>query len=183
VVEVHRNVLIYLEIIDAFNRGDLDSVRAGIVEDFVYRIPGQNPIAGEYRGIEGFAGILRRLRDETDGTIAQSPSSVLADDDNLIARARVSAERNGKRLDTENCYAFRFIDGRLADARCFSLTQSRLTASSRDWAPGVAPPGGNFRILSMNKNRPVVERPIASWPNCRNQRPRRPMDTAPRRAG
>ena len=44
---------------------------------------------------------------------------MLADDENLIARARVTAQRDGKRLDTENCYAFRFVDGKVADGQVF----------------------------------------------------------------
>jgi ketosteroid isomerase-like protein len=85
----------------------------------VYRIPGRSRVAGEFRGIDGFAAILRRLRDESGGTIALEPLTVLADDQNLIARCRVTADRPGKRLDTENCYAFRFVDGKLADGTVF----------------------------------------------------------------
>ena len=55
----------------------------------------------------------------SNGTIAPTPTSVLADDDNLIARAQVTAERAGKRLDTENCYAFRFVDGKVTDGQVF----------------------------------------------------------------
>jgi ketosteroid isomerase-like protein len=87
--------------------------------DVVYRIPGRSRVAGEFRGIDGFAEILRRLRDESDGTIALEPLTVLADDRNLIARCRVTADRRGRRLDTENCYAFRFVDGKLADGTVF----------------------------------------------------------------
>jgi ketosteroid isomerase-like protein len=117
--DLHPNVSTYLNAIDAFNRDDLDAVRAFVSEAVVYRIPGNNTVAGEYRGIDGFAGILRRLRDETDGTVALTPTAVVADDDNLIARARVTAERRGKRLDTENCYAFRFVGGMMVDGQVF----------------------------------------------------------------
>lgn len=117
--DLHANVLTYVKAIEAFNRDDLDAVRAYVTDDVVYRIPGRNRVAGEHRGIEGFAGILRRLRDETNGTIALSPTSVVADDDNLIARAHVTAERAGKHLDTENCYAFRFVEGKVADGQVF----------------------------------------------------------------
>lgn len=119
VADLHPNVLTYLKAIEAFNRDDLDAVRAYVNDDVVYRIPGRNRVAGEYRGIQGFAGILRRLRDETNGTIALAPTSVLADDDNVIARARVTAERGGKQLNTENCYAFRFVEGKVADGQVF----------------------------------------------------------------
>lgn len=116
---LHVNVLTYGKAIEAFNRDDLDAVRAYVTDDVVYRIPGRSRVAGEFRGIERFAGILRRLRDETDGSIALAPTSVVADDDNLIARAHVTAERGGKHLDTENCYAFRFVEGKVADGQVF----------------------------------------------------------------
>jgi ketosteroid isomerase-like protein len=119
VPDLHPNVSTYLNALDAFNRDDLDAVRAYVTDNVVYRIPGRNRVAGEYRGIDGFAEILRRLRDETNGTIALTPTSVLADDANLIARARVTAERAGKHLDTENCYAFRFVDDKVTDGQVF----------------------------------------------------------------
>ena len=45
--------------------------------------------------------------------------AVLADDENLLARAHVTAPRGAKRLDTENCYAFRFVNGKVADGQVF----------------------------------------------------------------
>jgi ketosteroid isomerase-like protein len=115
----HPNVLTYLAAIDAFNRNDVTAVGAYVRPDFVYRIPGHSRVAGEFRGIDGFVEALTRLRDESAGTIELTPLAVLADDENLIARALVTAERRGKRLDTENCYAFRFIDGKVADGQVF----------------------------------------------------------------
>jgi uncharacterized protein len=117
--QLHPNVTTYLQAIDAFNRDDLAAVHDHVRSDVVYRIPGRSPVAGEFRGIDGFAEILRRLREESRGTIALEPLTVLADDHNLIARCRVTADRAGKRLDTENCYAFRFVDGKLAEGTVF----------------------------------------------------------------
>ena len=115
----HRNILTYLAAIAAFNANDLKTVADYVRSDVVYRIPGHSVVAGEFRGIDGFADILTRLRDESGGTIELTPLAVLADDDNLIARARVTAHRAGKDLDTENCYAFRFIDGKVAHGQVF----------------------------------------------------------------
>ncbi len=115
----HPNVLTYLAAIDAFNRNDLTAVGEYVRPDFVYRIPGRSRVAGEFRGIDGFLEALTRLRDESAGTIELAPVAVLADNENLIARARVTAERSGKRLDTENCYAFRFVDGKVATGQVF----------------------------------------------------------------
>ena len=117
--DLHPNVLTYLAAIDAFNRNDLTAVAQHVHPDFVYRIPGHSSVAGEFRGVRGFVEALTRLRDESEGTIELAPVVVLTDDENLIARARVTARRGDKRLDTENCYAFRFVDGKVADGQVF----------------------------------------------------------------
>ena len=110
-------MLTYLAAIDAFNRNDLTAITEYVRPDFLYRIPGRSRVAGQFRGVDGFVEALARLRDESAATIELVP--VLADDENLIARARVTARRGGKRLDTENCYAFRFVDGKVADGQVF----------------------------------------------------------------
>jgi len=119
VSELHPNVLTYVAAIDAFNRNDLMAIAEYVRPDFIYRIPGRSSVAGEFRGVDGFVEALTRLRDESAATIELVPVAVLADDENLIARARVTARRGAKRLDTENCYAFRFVDGRVADGQVF----------------------------------------------------------------
>jgi ketosteroid isomerase-like protein len=115
----HPNVLTYLAAIAAFNRHDLTAVADHVHPDFVYRIPGRSNIAGEFHGIDGFVEALTRLRDESDGTLELTPVAVLADAENLLARARVTATRGDQQLDTENCYAFRFINGKVAEGQVF----------------------------------------------------------------
>jgi hypothetical protein len=83
----HPNVLTYLAAIDAFNRNDLTAIDEYVRADFVYRIPGRSRIAGQFHGIDGFVEALTRLRDESERTIELTPAAVLADDENLIARA------------------------------------------------------------------------------------------------
>ena len=117
--EPHTNVVTYLAALEAFNRNDIAALAQYIAPDFVYRIPGRATVAGEFHGIDGFVEVLTRLRDESGDTIELTPLTVLADDGNLIARARVTARRGNRRLDTENCYAFRFVDGKVADGQVF----------------------------------------------------------------
>jgi ketosteroid isomerase-like protein len=117
--DLHPNVVTYLAAMAAFNRDDPTVVAEYVHPDFVYRIPGRSKVAGEFHGIEGFVEALTRLRDESDGTLELTPVAVLADDEHLLARARVTARRGGKRLDTENCYAFRFVNGKVADGQVF----------------------------------------------------------------
>jgi hypothetical protein len=117
--DLHPNVLTYLAAIDAFNRNNLTAVGKYMRPDFRYRIPGRSRVAGEFRGIDDFVEALTRLRDESAGTIALTPRG--------RARRRREPHRTcpshrstrRKRLDTENCYAFRFLDSKVADGQVF----------------------------------------------------------------
>jgi ketosteroid isomerase-like protein len=122
----HPNLLTYLAAIDAFNRNDMAAVGAYVRPDFVYRIPGRSSVAGEFRGIDGFVEALTRLQEASAGTIHLEAVAVLADDNNLIARARVTAQRGARRLNTENCYAFRFLDGKVANGQVFLSEPDRV---------------------------------------------------------
>lgn len=126
--DIHPHVAAYLRAIDAFNREDHAAAARDVRPDVVYRIPGRSAVAGEFRGIDGFAEALRRLRDLSDGTLALQPTVVLADGDDLIARARVTGRRGGRELDTENCYAFRFVDGKLAEGQVFLSDPDQVEA-------------------------------------------------------
>lgn len=138
--DLHPNVLTYLGAIDAFNRNDLNAVGAYVRRDFRYRIPGRSSVAGEFRGVDGFVEALNRLRDQSNGTIELTPVAVLADDDNLIARTHVTAQRDGRSLDTENCYAFRFVDGKVAEGQVFLSDPEHVEAfwATKDEASGAA---------------------------------------------
>ena len=61
---------------------------------FECRIRGRSFVAGEADGVDGFIEALARLRVESR-SVDIAPTAVLAGDDNLIACARVTAERRG----------------------------------------------------------------------------------------
>jgi ketosteroid isomerase-like protein len=139
--ELHPNVLRYLAAIDAFNRNDVAAVAEYVRPDFLYQIPGRSKVAGSFSGIDGFGEALTRLRVESAGTIEIAPVAVLADDENLIARARVTARRGGTQLDTENCYAFRFVDGKVAAGQVFLSDPEQV---EHFWAGAGEPVGDDM---------------------------------------
>jgi len=116
--EQHPNVIRYMRGIQAFNENDLDTVKEIFSEDIVYRIAGRSPIAGEYRGLDEFGEALRRVKELSGGTIAFEPEVVLADDKSLVVYGRATAEREGKRLDIDHAYLYRFGDhGKVIEGR------------------------------------------------------------------
>lgn len=114
-----ENLSTLLTVLQAFNAGDLDAVRDYVDPDVTYRIPGRARVSGSFTGIDEVAAAFQRLRDLSGGTIAVAPDVVVADGDNVLFTARVTAQHEGRSLDVLNAYAFRFRDGRMTDGAVF----------------------------------------------------------------
>jgi uncharacterized protein len=65
--------------------GDPEPVRALLTEDVVWRVPGHNAIAGEYRGIDAVMEYFARRRDHADRTFRLHPGDVLVGEGDHIA--------------------------------------------------------------------------------------------------
>jgi ketosteroid isomerase-like protein len=115
--EEHPHVALYRKMIAAFNEGRVGEAAEFFHPDLVYTIPGRSPIAGQTRGVEAHFAALRAIRERSGGTLRLEPRSVLADDTYLLVYGRVTADRQGKRLDSEHCVAFRFERGRIVEGR------------------------------------------------------------------
>jgi ketosteroid isomerase-like protein len=113
----HPNVGLYLKMIAAFNANRVGEAAEVLHPDVVYTVPGRSPIAGQTRGVQAHLEMLRRARDRSGGTLRLEPHSVIADDTYLFVYGRVTAEREGKRLDSDHCVVFRFEGGRIVEGR------------------------------------------------------------------
>jgi ketosteroid isomerase-like protein len=113
----HPNVTVYKRMIAGFNNNDLSAVESMVHPDMVYSIPGRSPLACSTRGVAAHISVLRRARELSAGTLRLDPSAVAADGDFLFVWGRISAERPGKRLDSEHCVMYRFSEGRVVEGR------------------------------------------------------------------
>ena len=116
--EEHPNLLRYMDAIRAFNGNDLGAVGRYFSENIVYRIPGRSPIAGEYHGIEEFARALKLVKELSGGTIKFEPQIALANDQAVMVYGHATAQREGKTLDIEHAYLYRFNEeGKVVEGR------------------------------------------------------------------
>jgi ketosteroid isomerase-like protein len=117
-VKEHPNLLRYMYTIRAFNDNDLDKAGKYCSEDIVYKIAGRSPIAGEYRGIEQFDKALKLVKELSGGTIRFEPQVVLADDRSVMVYGHATAQREGKKLDIDHAYLYRFDEeGKIIEGR------------------------------------------------------------------
>jgi hypothetical protein len=104
--------------IRAFNDNDIDAVSRYCSENIVYRVAGRSPIAGEYHGIQQFARALRFAKDLSGGTIQFEPQVILANDQAVMVYGHATAWREGKTLDIDHAYLYRFNkEGQIIEGR------------------------------------------------------------------
>ena len=65
--------------------GDPEPVRAVLTEGVVWRVPGHNAIAGEYRGIAAVMDYFLRRRDLADRSLRLHPSELLVGEGEHVA--------------------------------------------------------------------------------------------------
>jgi ketosteroid isomerase-like protein len=102
---------------EAFNAGDMETLKELFDESASWHTPGQSPIAGDHEGRDAAFAQFGRYGGETGGTFQAELRHVLADDDGAVGIHHNSAERDGKRLDVDCCLVFEIKDGRVTDGR------------------------------------------------------------------
>jgi ketosteroid isomerase-like protein len=116
--EEHPNLKRYMYTIRAFNENDIEAAGRYCSKDIVYRIAGKSRIAGEYRGIEQFDKALKLVKALSGGTITFEPQVVLSDDRAVMVYGHASARREGKTLDLDHAYLYRFNEeGKIIEGR------------------------------------------------------------------
>jgi ketosteroid isomerase-like protein len=125
---VHPNVIAYKRMIAAFNAGDLSAVETLVAPDLEYTIPGRSPVACHTRGVAAHLTMLKQVRERSEGTLRLEPRAVTADGDYLIVWGRISAERAGKRLDSDHCVMYRFANGKIVEGRTVPVDQYAFDA-------------------------------------------------------
>lgn len=82
--------------------------------DFVLYSPGQSRIAGVFLGVEGMREHFELMDSMTGNTLKHNlTGTYLADDDWGMVVHRLTAERDGKRLETWGFGLWKFKDGKL----------------------------------------------------------------------
>jgi ketosteroid isomerase-like protein len=92
----------------AYGGHDRAAMLDALAEDAVWHVGGTHRLSGDYRGRDAILGYFDAVRAETVDSMRLEPLEVIANDRHGAAFLRVTAERNGKRLDSVVADAFRF---------------------------------------------------------------------------
>lgn len=111
----HRNARLVRTALDSLLRGDLATFSTAFADDVVWHVPGDGPLAGEYRGLPGLLALFGRQQGLSDGTLRLEISDVMASDQHAVAWQRVTAERDSFNLDVIEALVFRIQGGKVAE--------------------------------------------------------------------
>jgi uncharacterized protein len=118
--------------LDAYANHDREAMLRSLADDAVWHVGGNHRHSGDYRGRDAILGYFDGIREATADTMRLEPLEILADDRYGAAFLRVTADRDGRRLETVVADAFRFDDeGRIAE---FWASNSNQAAIDEFWA-------------------------------------------------
>ena len=124
----HPNATLVRDGFERFVRGDVAGLIGLFADDAVWRVPGANAMAGDYRGREEIVAFLRRTAELTGATYRVELLWVVADEEHTVAVYRARGEREGRSLDIEQALLVGVRDGLWVDIRAQPLDQDAFDA-------------------------------------------------------
>ena len=106
---------------DAFARRDTDRLRRLLADSTIFHEPSDNPISGDYQGIDQVLGYFRTLAERSGGTFRVNVHDVVANhdvetnDEHVVGLHFSEAEREGHRLNSPTVLVFHVRDGRITE--------------------------------------------------------------------
>jgi ketosteroid isomerase-like protein len=101
---------------EAFNAGDMDTLRTILARDIVQHSPGHSQLAGEYKGIDAVLAYYGKLAELTGGTFRADLVDVYGDGKgHVTAVHQVTANRDGATRVTRGAILFTFVGDRATD--------------------------------------------------------------------
>ena len=101
---------------DAFNRGDMETLRTILARDCVQHVPGTGLVAGTYKGLDAVLGYYAKLAELTDGTFRAHLIDVFGDGQGHVTSLhQISAVRNGDTRTSRGTILFTFLGDKATD--------------------------------------------------------------------
>ncbi len=113
------------QLYEAANQGD-DSLRSQLwSSDIVWHVPGNNPVAGDYRGQEAYFRLLpSRMAPLEEWHF--SIQHLMVNGNYVLAWVHIEGKRKGQAIRTPGANLFRFEQGKVAEGWGFVVDQAGL---------------------------------------------------------
>ena len=111
----HPNVTTVNKMTAAIFAEDQATLAALFTDDLAFHLRGPLPGAGDYTGVEGFLSALGGLMEATGGDIVLDQKFCIGADGWAAEWEHATLGRNGKKLESDDAFVYRFEGGRIAE--------------------------------------------------------------------
>jgi ketosteroid isomerase-like protein len=112
----HPNEDLYRKGFEAFQTGDIETVKNQFTDDIVWHVAGRGPFAGDYKGSEEVIGVFGRQAEATGGPVQLALPEVLANEAHAVAHVRATAQRTGTSHADRGVHVVHLRDGKIAES-------------------------------------------------------------------
>lgn len=128
----HPNAQTIQDFYASFEGSDWESRVSSFLEpDVMWHVAGNNPLAGDFRGVERVIEAMRSFDAHSEQTLRLNTTSVLADDQHAVAIHRATAKSRSFEYQAHEIDVFHFREGRITEFWSFSEDQP---ATDRMWS-------------------------------------------------
>lgn len=126
----HPNAHMLYAAHNAFKAGDVEALFAKMADDVVWHMPGDNCLAGSYRGRDEIMRNFGMLQAAVDSYWAH-PLDYFGSDDHVVLVADVRATKDDRTLETKEAMTWRIEDGKLKECWHMCLEPEKWDAFFR----------------------------------------------------
>ena len=120
--QAHPNAEIAGKFWSAVADGNAEALEEVLAPDVVWRVVGNNRVAGKYRGPSAVIGYLATLGEETDSFVSKL-HGIYSGTDGAVLAHHVSATRGSKRVEMDFLVRLGIRDGRISTAVSVAVDQ------------------------------------------------------------
>lgn len=112
---------------EAFNAGDVETLKGLFAPDAVYHVGGSGGLAGDKKGLEEIVAYFGELFSRSAGTAKVELRDVIAGEQHTVSLQTAEAQRNGKSMKQEGVLVFTLRDGKVTEASEFQEDTARAS--------------------------------------------------------
>ena len=116
----HPNATVFRRGYEAFNAGDMDTLRELFDANIVWHNGGRTRFSRDSHGIDETLGFFLELMQATDGTFHLDVHDILADDDHAVALVTAHSEVNGTKTEDIGAHVVHVKNGKVTESWFFN---------------------------------------------------------------
>jgi hypothetical protein len=127
-MEEHPNVAATRAAIEAFMKGDAETMMGAIADDAVWHVPGNNHLAGEFEGVPAIAKRFELMANEGIAIRPEEIHDIVGGEDHVVALVQVTGSKGANSFTGRSVWVFHVRDGKATEFWGYNEDQAAVDA-------------------------------------------------------